>query len=47
MSGTYPPFHFVHDETQVVGFDPAIGTEIAKRMAMEAEIVTTTPSSAR
>ncbi|OSQ59836.1 amino acid ABC transporter substrate-binding protein [Marivita cryptomonadis] len=41
MSGAYPPFNFVNDQNEVVGFDPAIGTEIAKRMGMEAEIVTT------
>lgn len=41
MSGAYPPFNFVNDENQVVGFDPAVGTEIAKRMGLEAEIVTT------
>ena len=41
MSGAYPPFNFVNDENKVVGFDPAIGTEIAKRMGLEAEIVTT------
>jgi len=41
MSGAYPPFNFVNDENKVVGFDAAIGTEIAKRMGLEAEIVTT------
>ncbi len=41
MSGAYPPFNFVNDENQVVGFDPAVGAEIAKRMGMKAEIVTT------
>lgn len=41
MSGAYPPFNFVNDQNQVVGFDPAIGSEIAKRMGLEAEIVTT------
>lgn len=41
MSGAYPPFNFVNDQNQVVGFDPAVGTEIAKRMGLEAEIVTT------
>lgn len=41
MSGAYPPFNFVNDENQVVGFDPAVGKEIAKRMGLEAEIVTT------
>ncbi len=41
MSGQYPPFNFVNEQNQVVGFDPAIGTEIAKRMGLETEIVTT------
>lgn len=41
MSGAYPPFNFVNEQNEVVGFDPAIGKEIAKRMGVEAEIVTT------
>jgi len=41
MTGAYPPFNFVSETNQVVGFDPAIGTEIAKRMGIEVEIVTT------
>lgn len=41
MSGAYPPFNFVNEQNQVVGFDPAIGQEIARRMGVEAEIVTT------
>ncbi len=41
MSGAYPPFNFVNEENQVVGFDPAIGTEIAKRMGVDVKIVTT------
>ena len=41
MSGAYPPFNFVNDQNEVVGFDPSIGIEIAKRMGLEAEIVTT------
>ncbi|SNY89931.1 amino acid ABC transporter substrate-binding protein, PAAT family (TC 3.A.1.3.-) [Cohaesibacter sp. ES.047] len=41
MSGAYPPFNFVNDENKVVGFDPSIGTEIAKRMGLETKIVTT------
>jgi len=41
MSGAYPPFNFVNDQNEVVGFDPAIGTEIAQRMGLEVEIVTT------
>ena len=41
MSGAYPPFNFVNDANEVVGFDPAIGTEIAKRMELEVKIITT------
>lgn len=41
MSGQYPPFNFVNEQNEVVGFDPAIGTEIAKRMGLETEIITT------
>jgi len=41
MSGAYPPFNFVNDANEVVGFDPAIGAEIAKRMGLEVEIITT------
>lgn len=41
MSGAYPPFNFVNEQNEVVGFDPAIGTEIAKRMGLKTEIVTT------
>ena len=41
MSGAYPPFNFVNEQNEVVGFDPAIGIEIANRMGLEAEIVTT------
>jgi polar amino acid transport system substrate-binding protein len=41
MSGQYPPFNFVNEQNQVVGFDPAIGTEIAGRMGLEVEIITT------
>lgn len=41
MSGAYPPFNFVNDQNEVVGFDPAIGTEIARRMGLEVEIITT------
>lgn len=41
MSGQYPPFNFVNEQNEVVGFDPAIGTEIAKRMGLKTEIVTT------
>ncbi len=41
MTGAYPPFNFVNDKNEVVGFDPAIGMEIAKRMGIKAEVVTT------
>ena len=41
MSGAYPPFNFVNEQNEVVGFDPSIGKEIARRMGLEAEIVTT------
>lgn len=41
MSGAYPPFNFVNEQNEVVGFDPAIGTEMAERMGLEVEIVTT------
>lgn len=41
MSGQYPPFNFVNEQNEVVGFDPAIGTEIARRMGLEVKIVTT------
>jgi polar amino acid transport system substrate-binding protein len=41
MSGAYPPFNFVNEQNQVVGFDAAIGAEIAKRLGVQSEIVTT------
>lgn len=41
MTGQYPPFNFVNENNEVVGFDPSIGTEIAKRMGLETEIITT------
>ena len=41
MSGAYPPFNFVNEQNEVVGFDPAIGAEIARRMGLEVEIITT------
>jgi len=41
MTGAYPPFNFVNEQNEVVGFDPAIGKEIAKRIGVKAEVVTT------
>lgn len=41
MSGQYPPFSFTNEKNEVVGFDASIGSEIAKRMGLKANIVTT------
>lgn len=41
MTGQYPPFNFVNDKNEVVGFDASIGNEIAKRIGVEGKIVTT------
>ena len=41
MTGVYPPFNFVDTKNQVVGFDPTVGKEIAKRLGVEPKIVTT------
>jgi len=41
MTGQYPPFNFVNDKNEVVGFDASIGTEIAKRIGVKGTIVTT------
>lgn len=41
MTGQYPPFNFVNESNEVVGFDPAIGAEIGKRLGVKVEIVTT------
>lgn len=41
MTGQYPPFNFVNDQNQVVGFDASIGKEIAKRLGVEGKVVTT------
>jgi polar amino acid transport system substrate-binding protein len=40
LSGTYPPFSFVNDKNEAVGFDPSIGSEIAKRLGVKPVIVT-------
>jgi len=40
MSGLYKPFNFQDGSGELVGFDVEIGTEIAKRMGMEADPVT-------
>ncbi len=41
MSGAYPPFNFINEQNEVVGFDAAIGREIARRLGVKPVIVTT------
>lgn len=41
LSGAFPPFSFVDENNKVVGFDVDVGTEIAKRLKVQPEIVTT------
>ncbi|KWV40931.1 amino acid ABC transporter substrate-binding protein [Rhizobium altiplani] len=41
MSGVFPPFSFVDDNNKVVGFDVDIASEIARRLKVEPEIITT------
>lgn len=40
-SGAYPPFSFVDDSNQVVGFDVDIGNEIARRLGVKGAGVST------
>jgi ABC-type amino acid transport substrate-binding protein len=41
LSGAFPPFSFVDESNKVVGFDVDIGSEIAKRLKVQPQIVTT------
>lgn len=41
LSGAFPPFSFVDENNNVVGFDVDIGNAIAKRLKVQPEIVTT------
>lgn len=41
MTGQYPPFNFVSDKNEVVGFDPSIGQAIGERLGVKVKIVTT------
>lgn len=41
MSGQYPPFNFVNEQNQVVGFDASIGQAIAERVGVKGTLVTT------
>jgi len=40
-SGGYPPFNYLNDEGDVIGFDVEVGQEIADRLGMELDYVTT------
>lgn len=40
-SGAYPPFSFVDDKNEVVGFDVDIGNELAKRLGVSGKNVST------
>lgn len=41
MSGQYPPFNFVDDKNTLTGFDVEIGNEVAKRIGVAGEPLTT------
>jgi len=41
MSGQYPPFNFVDEQNQLTGFDVEIGKEIARRIGVEGEALST------
>lgn len=41
MSGGYPPFNYFNDKDELTGFDVDIGKEVAKRLGVEYEPVTT------
>lgn len=41
MSGQYPPFNFVDEKNQLTGFDVEIGNEVAKRIGVQGEPLTT------
>lgn len=41
MSGGYPPFNFISPDDQLTGFDVEIGKEVAKRLGVKYEAVTT------
>ena len=40
-SGGYPPFNYITESGDVIGFDVDVATEIASRLGMEMEYVTT------
>ena len=41
MSGGYPPFNYFTEDDELTGFDVEIGKEVAKRLGVEYEPVTT------
>ncbi|WP_462325175.1 ABC transporter substrate-binding protein [Desulfoplanes sp.] len=41
MSGGYPPFNFYNDKNELVGFDVDVAKEVAKRLGVTFEPVTT------
>ncbi len=41
MSGQYPPFDYVNEKNEVIGFDVDICKEIGKRMGLKVEFITT------
>lgn len=41
LSGAFPPMSYVDENNNVVGFDVDIGSELARRIGVEPEIVTT------
>ncbi len=40
-SGGYPPFNFINEKDEVIGFDVDVANEVAKRLGMKMEYVTT------
>lgn len=41
MSGQYPPFNFVNENNKLTGFDVEMGSEVAKRIGVEAKPLST------
>lgn len=41
LEGTYPPFNFVNDKNQLDGYDVDVAKEIAKKLNVKADFVTT------
>ncbi|KAB2336710.1 amino acid ABC transporter substrate-binding protein [Cytobacillus depressus] len=41
FEGTYPPFNFIDDKQNYIGFDVDVSNELAKRLGVEAEFIAT------